>query len=275
MHAFKYKQWYKWKNDVAIPYNLGISTSGIIAPRNSEYIFMRTGNWGDQNYFTDHWDKESGYYLFVGSGSPGAMKTNGVNGIVIDQPINGKIILLFYSPSAGHEYQYWGEFLCCEHEFISINPNLPIEKQVLILKLAPITVPIAVSDPAIISAQTEAARNLAWSRPPTGNKNPEFIIINNQTLFKRIAILRGFALNRANGVCEYCNTFAPFLDKKSMPYLEAHHILPLAEHGEDEWYNMVALCPNCHRNAHVGIDSQHIRETLQHRILQIRKTNFP
>lgn len=35
------------------------------------------------------------------------------------------------------------------------------------------------------------------------------------------------------------------------PYLEAHHIVPLAEDGPDELSNMVALCPNCHRKMHV------------------------
>jgi 5-methylcytosine-specific restriction enzyme A len=34
-------------------------------------------------------------------------------------------------------------------------------------------------------------------------------------------------------------------------YLECHHIVWLAEGGEDTIANTVALCPNCHRKMHV------------------------
>ncbi|WP_256325004.1 HNH endonuclease signature motif containing protein [Nitrosomonas sp. Nm132] len=36
------------------------------------------------------------------------------------------------------------------------------------------------------------------------------------------------------------------------PYLEVHHKIPLAFGGEDTVVNAIALCPNCHREAHYG-----------------------
>jgi len=58
-------------------------------------------------------------------------------------------------------------------------------------------------------------------------------------------------LFRANGYCEHCNNPAPFNRRvDNSPYLEVHHIKPLAEGGEDMVANAVALCPNCHRRAH-------------------------
>ncbi|MFW1026392.1 HNH endonuclease [Vibrio parahaemolyticus] len=61
-------------------------------------------------------------------------------------------------------------------------------------------------------------------------------------------------LVRANGICEKCKNKAPFVRKKDKsPYLEVHHIIPLAEGGDDLLENTIALCPNCHRNAHFGI----------------------
>ncbi|MBC8673865.1 HNH endonuclease [Aeromonas hydrophila] len=36
------------------------------------------------------------------------------------------------------------------------------------------------------------------------------------------------------------------------PYLEVHHIQPLANGGEDTIQNTMALCPNCHRKRHFG-----------------------
>lgn len=56
---------------------------------------------------------------------------------------------------------------------------------------------------------------------------------------------------RANGVCQYCNQSAPFIDKKGSPYLEVHHIIWLSRGGEDSTANTVALCPNCHTRMHV------------------------
>jgi hypothetical protein len=60
-------------------------------------------------------------------------------------------------------------------------------------------------------------------------------------------------LERANGHCEYCNKPAPFSkDTDGQGYLEVHHIIPLADNGEDTVNNAVALCANCHRQAHYG-----------------------
>lgn len=60
-------------------------------------------------------------------------------------------------------------------------------------------------------------------------------------------------LERANGHCEYCTKPAPFLkDTDGQGYLEVHHIIPLADDGEDTVNNAVALCANCHRQAHYG-----------------------
>lgn len=57
------------------------------------------------------------------------------------------------------------------------------------------------------------------------------------------------ANRRANGICQLCNKPAPF-EKNGTPYLEVHHIVPLADQGDDSLSNTVALCPNCHRKMH-------------------------
>ncbi|MGJ8745916.1 HNH endonuclease [Polaribacter sp.] len=60
-------------------------------------------------------------------------------------------------------------------------------------------------------------------------------------------------LDRANGVCEYCENEAPFKkDSDGIGFLEVHHIIPLSENGLDTVENCTALCPNCHRHAHYG-----------------------
>lgn len=56
---------------------------------------------------------------------------------------------------------------------------------------------------------------------------------------------------RAAGVCDGCGKKAPFDDLDGTPYLECHHVFWLANGGPDAIYNAVALCPNCHRRAHI------------------------
>lgn len=60
-------------------------------------------------------------------------------------------------------------------------------------------------------------------------------------------------LIRANGICEKCGKEAPFIRASDgTPYLEVHHIKRLADGGEDNVENAMAVCPNCHRELHFG-----------------------
>ncbi|PKF49348.1 HNH endonuclease [Enterovibrio nigricans] len=78
--------------------------------------------------------------------------------------------------------------------------------------------------------------------------------LNSGVCYKRNPDVVAEALIRAKGVCECCKEFAPFTRKKdNSPYLEVHHIVPLAVGGEDTLNNVIALCPNCHREKHFGL----------------------
>ncbi|MFL9918022.1 HNH endonuclease signature motif containing protein [Paraburkholderia fungorum] len=61
-------------------------------------------------------------------------------------------------------------------------------------------------------------------------------------------------LLRADGTCEGCGQSAPFQRADGTPYLEVHHRRRLADGGEDTVENAIALCPNCHRERHCGIN---------------------
>ena len=55
----------------------------------------------------------------------------------------------------------------------------------------------------------------------------------------------------AKGKCQRCKKSAPFLrSSDNTPYLEVHHIEPLANGGMDTVENTEALCPNCHAQTH-------------------------
>ena len=70
---------------------------------------------------------------------------------------------------------------------------------------------------------------------------------------------------RAAGICDLCQGPAPFERGDGTPFLEVHHITPLAMGGLDHEDNAVALCPNCHRRCHYAMDRDALAEQLRAR----------
>ncbi|WP_373888573.1 HNH endonuclease [Massilia genomosp. 1] len=73
-------------------------------------------------------------------------------------------------------------------------------------------------------------------------------------------------LKVADGICEGCDMAAPFTGTDGFPYLEVHHVMPLASHGSDTTANTAALCPNCHRRCHLSLDRDEFRLALYEKI---------
>lgn len=74
------------------------------------------------------------------------------------------------------------------------------------------------------------------------------------TIYDRNPDVVAEVLYRAQGRCESCGDQAPFFRRSDgSPYLEVHHTIQIAEGGDDTVANAEALCPNCHRQAHYGI----------------------
>ena len=68
------------------------------------------------------------------------------------------------------------------------------------------------------------------------------------TVYHRSPQIRENVLSRAKGHCEWCSEKG-FVTKSGYIYLESHHIHPLSEGGADTIENVIALCPNHHREA--------------------------
>jgi hypothetical protein len=80
-------------------------------------------------------------------------------------------------------------------------------------------------------------------------------------VFVRDPHVRAFALLRAAGRCEWCKR-PGFTAHDGAVFLETHHVVPLGEGGADTVTNVVALCPNHHREAHYGAARDLMRERL-------------
>jgi hypothetical protein len=102
----------------------------------------------------------------------------------------------------------------------------------------------------------------APSLPKPGGQRSPAQVSRTTSVYERDPLVRAFVLRRSAGKCECCNKEAPFVDQNGEPFLEVHHIQPLAEGGDDVVENAAAICPNCHRECHHGQNRLQLRERL-------------
>ena len=115
---------------------------------------------------------------------------------------------------------------------------------------------------------SQYADQFSVDKPTDGDGS---IVTGSAKRYKRSGDIREWALNRAKGLCEYCGQRG-FQLPDGRWYLETHHIVPLSEHGLDSYKNVIALCANDHRRAHVGADREQLRKKFL-KILSERETN--
>lgn len=92
------------------------------------------------------------------------------------------------------------------------------------------------------------------------NCKPEQKMIQTKA-FSRDRAVREAAQLRARGRCEFCSHLG-FVREDGRIYIETHHVFSLAQGGRDSIDNVVALCPNHHREAHHGAGADAMRERL-------------
>ena len=114
---------------------------------------------------------------------------------------------------------------------------------------------------AFFEAKVKEARQKNFSVPPQGNRQPSKNPTTAQQ-FVRDPEVKAWVLQQAAGRCESCGANAPFVSLDNQPFLEVHHVKGLADGGSDTVYNAVALCPNCHREMHHGIEREMKIESL-------------
>jgi len=135
------------------------------------------------------------------------------------------------------------------------------------------------NDPEILQRRANKAINHfreppcpGYQIPPKGNQTPERAD-SSKTGFIRDPNVIAWVLVEADGFCEACKSAAPFFRAGGEPYLEVHHVRPLAEGGPDTVDNAIACCPNCHRRLHHAQNRDEEREKLL--ILIERLRDYP
>lgn len=83
--------------------------------------------------------------------------------------------------------------------------------------------------------------------------------VGYRTSFQRNQETAKKSIQRANYKCDIDESHSSFISKNGKPYMEAHHLIPLAtqdyfDYSLDVDANIICLCPNCHRKLHYGQD---------------------
>ncbi|MBB4844200.1 hypothetical protein HNP55_002736 [Paucibacter oligotrophus] len=91
--------------------------------------------------------------------------------------------------------------------------------------------------------------------PPSGNAVPSRTAKNVGSGYRRDNAVRDYVVRRAQGHCEHCGARG-FEMVDGTYYLEAHHVIALSAEGPDTVENVIALCPEHHREAHYGKDAE-------------------
>jgi hypothetical protein len=79
--------------------------------------------------------------------------------------------------------------------------------------------------------------------PPEKRQYIREIFVRNQRLVKK-------RKKERNYTCERCGYRPPWNTSKGIPYVEAHHLIPLGDNGFDKMKNLIVVCPECHRFLH-------------------------
>lgn len=106
--------------------------------------------------------------------------------------------------------------------------------------------------------------------PPAGQNVPERISHRGGTGYRRDMAVRRYVIQRSKGACEHCGKLGFELPDGSF-YVEAHHIIALSEQGPDTVSNVIALCPDHHRQAHYGKNAEALEQAFIKKLQSLGK----
>lgn len=273
-------QVYNRRTDLHAVYG-GQQQGGISTPAGAPVIFIFTGDTGEQYGYRDEF-RPDGTFWYTGEGQTGNMQMVRGNEAIRDHQANDKTIHLFEQADRGH-VRYVGEAAYLNdhrEDRPDLDGNL---RQAIVfeLEVSPPTDFSKTGQPVATPGDRVVLKKL-WSRPldevrrravqqsaATASEQVRRVIT-----YERSEAVRVYVLRRADGICEACRQPAPFTARAGRrPYLEPHHIRRLADGGPDDPRWVAGICPNCHREAHYGVEGDALNARLAGYLGQIENSN--
>ncbi|MFQ6370611.1 HNH endonuclease [Shewanella sp. YIC-542] len=273
---FKIGTIYKRKEEIHHIYG-GQSQGGISTPSGWPMVLVFTSNTAESYGYQDQF-RPDGLFWYTGEGQVGPMTMTRGNAAIRDHLKYGKKLHLFKYIKSAH-VRYIGEAQYVGHH---IEQRLDREgnmRDAIIFHLAllptqffEIREPINQYGDAKMPGKHLSLSELRMLALGSVTDNLSIKqIIHNVAI--RSAAIRRYALKRAQGVCEGCLAPAPFQGKAG-PFLEVHHLLMLGDGGPDHPQNVIALCPNCHRRAHLSKDAESYNQELIEKVIKLENGSF-
>jgi len=239
---------------------------GISTPSGSPYIFIFTGESGEQFGYSDGF-MDDGTFWYTGEGQEGDMEMVRGNLAIQDHMHKDKSILLFEYVRKAH-VKFIGSATYIDHHIEQRPDRNGSMRNAIVFRLA-VDVELSDDDGGATSIEAmsekvsrklsiEELRSLALlkaNRRATKKEIEKLVSVRSKAI-------KDYALARAAGTCEGCANPAPFM-ARSGPFLEVHHIERLGDGGPDHPENVIAVCPNCHRRAHYSVDSTEYNDLLR------------
>lgn len=271
-------QEYRRKTDIHEKYG-GNRQSGISTSATQPFIFLFTGEGGEQHGYSDGFDSQ-GLYLYTGEGQLGDMTFTRGNEAILKHTENRRTLLLFEQTRKAH-CRFVGEARCIGYKFQTRPDRESKPRKAIVFELALLTASgdsAEVKDtdsieplppPSMFQKLTVSELKTLASHGHSQKVKPRTTVA--QVYYRSQAVKR-YALARAQGVCEACNLPAPFKTSSGEPYLEVHHLTRIADGGPDLPEQVAAICANCHRRAHYSSDSKSFNTIVSKKVAHLEST---
>ncbi|TPQ31528.1 HNH endonuclease [Bradyrhizobium guangdongense] len=250
----------------------GQERGGIATPSGCSFVFLFTGESGEQFGYSDGWQPD-GIFAYTGEGQSGDMEFVRGNRAIQDHLSDGRDLLLFEATKAKGSYRYMGCFAYAGWETRDAPDREGRVRKAIVFELVPMaeveSTPEASEEEVNLKekslAELRALALAAATAPQAPSKESQ------RTYYARSMKVKAYVLRRANGVCEACKKAAPFLRKDGSPYLEPHHIRRVADGGPDHPASVGAICPTCHRHIHHGADGDGVNQQLETYVAELER----
>jgi 5-methylcytosine-specific restriction enzyme A len=261
---FELKKNYDRQKDIHARFK-GQEQGGISTPANGPFIFLFTGETGEQYGYKDHWT-DDGVFLYTGEGQIGNMEFVRGNKAIRNHSADGKDLLLFEALGKGNGVRFKGQFSCSSWETKPGADKAGHQRKIIVFHLVPNTaIPEEPTSISSVPLEELRRRALAASRDVIERSSSEA----RRSYYKRSQDVAAYVLARAGGVCESCRNPAPFLREDGSPYLEPHHTRRVSDGGPDDPRWVAGVCPNCHKQVHHGVNGADLNKSLQEHLRQI------
>ncbi|SHG68945.1 HNH endonuclease [Halobaculum gomorrense] len=235
---------------------------GISTPSSESFIFVFTDPDSEEHGYSDRF-LDNGLFVYSGEGRVGDMTLDGGNGRILNHKENGDSLLVFEKvgeQNGADVVTYDGEYEYVDHYWERAPDDNDEMRDAVRFKLSPkggLDTDLDESEVNNLSKE-ELFKRAKESAPGKSVSSTS----GTRTSYTRSDLVRDFALRMSEGVCQACMEDAPFISKAGEPFLEVHHLYRVSDGGVDDPENVIAICPNCHREVHNGQHGDELNDSL-------------